>query len=219
MEVESNVNLSMREVNCKLGMFTRPDGSVFISQGETAVIVGIYGPIEVKPHKILINKASVETHYCPKSGMPGIADKLCESILHNVCEAALASALYPRSSIVIIIQEMQNCGGIIPCAINACCLALLNAGTDMKFLFASASCGLDDEGNFHLDPDDLFLETAAASFIFVFDSIGKGLIASHTSGSFNLAQYQSALELCKKAAEGIFDFYKSTIKKDLKDKI
>ncbi|KAK5648257.1 hypothetical protein RI129_003149 [Pyrocoelia pectoralis] len=219
MEVENNTNLLMRDVNCKLGIFTRPDGSVFISQGETAVVVGIYGPIEVKLHKMLINKASVETHYCPKSGTPGISDKLCESILHNVCEAALVSTLYPRSSILIIIQEMQNRGGILSCAVNGCCLALLNAGTDMKFLFASSSCGLDDEGNFHLDPDNLFLEKATASFIFVFDSVGKGLIASHTSGSFNLAQYQNALELCKKASEGIFDFYKCMIKKDLQDKI
>lgn len=38
--------------------------------GETAAIAGIYGPVEVKPNKILIEKASVEVIYRPKSGLP-----------------------------------------------------------------------------------------------------------------------------------------------------
>lgn len=42
----------------------------------------------------------------------GIGDKFYESIIQNICEAALVSVLYPRSSILVVIQEMQNCGGV-----------------------------------------------------------------------------------------------------------
>ncbi|KAK4884817.1 hypothetical protein RN001_001088 [Aquatica leii] len=219
MNVIDDNNLLMRKVNCKLDILSRPDGSVLLSQGDTVVIAGVYGPIEVKTQKMLINKASVETFYRPKSGTPGIGDRLYESIIQNICETSLVSALYPRSSIVVIIQEMQNYGGIISCAVNACCFALLNSGIDMKFLVASASCALDDKGVFHLDPDKLLSDKAKANFVFVFDNIAKRIIASHTSGSFNLAQYEEALELCKKACDAIFDFYKTKMKNEIANKV
>ncbi|KAF5273717.1 hypothetical protein FQR65_LT17125 [Abscondita terminalis] len=191
--------------------------AVIVSR-DTIVIVGVYGPIEVKNQKLLISKASVETHYRPKTGTPGIGDRLYETTIQNICETALVSALYPRSSIVIIIQEMQNCGGIISCAVNACCFALLHSGIDMKFLVASAGCALDDNGIFHLDPDKYVSEKAKANFVFVFESVARTIVASHTSGSFNLPQFEEALELCKKACEGIFDFYKTKIRSEIKNK-
>lgn len=34
-------------------------------------MAGVYGPVEVKMQKVLIDKASVECYYRPKSGVPG----------------------------------------------------------------------------------------------------------------------------------------------------
>lgn len=42
----------------------------FNFEGKTAAIAGVYGPVEVKPNKILIEKASVEAFYRPKTGLP-----------------------------------------------------------------------------------------------------------------------------------------------------
>lgn len=39
--------------------------------GDTTVMAGIYGPVEVKMKHVLIDKASVECCYRPKSGVPG----------------------------------------------------------------------------------------------------------------------------------------------------
>ncbi|KAF5274999.1 hypothetical protein FQA39_LY06936 [Lamprigera yunnana] len=201
MMSEPENSLSLRKINCRLGVLSRPDGSVLFTQGDTVILAGVYGPVEVKTQKMLINKASVEAFYQPKIGMPGIGDRLYESIIQNTCETSLLSTLYPRSSIVIVIQEMQDGGGIISCAVNACCFALLNSGIDMKFLVASATCALDENGVFHLDPDKLIINKSKATFVFVFDNVAKRIIASHTSGSFNLAQYGEALELCKNACQ------------------
>lgn len=42
----------------------------------------------------------------------GIADKLKESMLNNVCKSAILSSEYPRTSISIIVQEMQSSGTV-----------------------------------------------------------------------------------------------------------
>ena len=46
----------LRKLNCQLGLITRSDGSSQLSQGETSVIAGTYGPVEVRPHKELPGK-------------------------------------------------------------------------------------------------------------------------------------------------------------------
>lgn len=38
------------------------------------MLVGVYGPIEVKPQKLLIDRATVEVYYRPKSGQPSKTD-------------------------------------------------------------------------------------------------------------------------------------------------
>lgn len=63
--------------------------------------------------KLRIDKATVEAYYRPKAGQPSVGDRLYESIIGNICETALVTALYPRTSVVIVIQEMQSAGEVI----------------------------------------------------------------------------------------------------------
>lgn len=37
----------LRKIRCKLGIFARSDGSAYIEQGNTKVLVAVYGPREV----------------------------------------------------------------------------------------------------------------------------------------------------------------------------
>ncbi len=39
----------LRRIHCKMGVFTKADGSAFFQQGNTQVVVAIYGPREVRP--------------------------------------------------------------------------------------------------------------------------------------------------------------------------
>lgn len=99
------------------------------------------------------------------------------------------------------------------CAINAACLALLNSGISMKMLLAGVHCVIDESGELILDPDQSQCEKGQASLTFVFDSIEKNTIATHTTGRFTIDQYNDALTQCKQASATIFQFYRDAIRK------
>ncbi len=63
--------------------------------------------------------------------------------LHQVyLRAGHPTHLYPRSQIDIFVQVHQQDGGVLPAAINASTLALLDAGIAMNDFVASVSCGI-----------------------------------------------------------------------------
>lgn len=96
------------------------------------------------------------------------------------------------------------------CAINATCLALLDSGIDLKFLVAAGSCILNQKNELEIEQLPSLLEEPKATFVFAFDSVGKRVIASHTTGSFSSDVYQSAIELCRTQCEQVLEFFKAT---------
>ncbi|KAJ8936281.1 hypothetical protein NQ314_012429 [Rhamnusium bicolor] len=205
--------------SCKLGVLSRPDGSAMFCEGdlkissflgETIVIAGLYGPVEVKMQKVLIDKASVECSYRPKSGLPGVEDRLYESLIRNICETSLMAALYPRSAVLITLQEMHNNGQLISCAINAACLACLDSGIDMKFMFGSVTCFLTKQEELCLKPP-INEKDIKAFFVFVFDNTKGRILASHTKGSFSKEQYEEALHLSREESKNVFIFFKKSM--------
>lgn len=171
------------------------------------------------------NKAYVDVIYRPKAGIPGVGEKYKEKLIRNLCESSILTTLYPRTSIAINIQEMDDHGGILACAVNSICLALINSGLEMKFQIAAIYCSLDNDNNLLLDPHLNATSTHnrnsnkskssqfKASFTFVFDNCQKNVIGVITDGKFALQHYNSALALCREASDKVFDFYKEIIKK------
>ncbi|XP_026461612.1 exosome complex component RRP46 [Ctenocephalides felis] len=204
----------LRPLRCELSLLSRSDGSSILTQGQTAVMVSLYGPVEVRLQNLLIHKASIEVKFIPKSGISGVADRLKEKVIQNTVETALMSTLYPRSAVNINILEMQDSGGLLSCAVNASCLALLNSGVQMKFLIAAVHCIVNKNNEIVIDPHDrLIVNNCNASFVFVFDNIDRKLITSYTTGKYNEEQYMECLQQCKEASLEIFKFYRDIIKK------
>lgn len=72
----------------------------------------MYGPVEVKMQRILIDRAFVETYYRPRSGQPSVDDRFVELFLRNICESSIHINTYPRTAITINVQEMHDDGGV-----------------------------------------------------------------------------------------------------------
>lgn len=244
-------DIHLRALNCEVNPLTRSDGSAMLTQGslpissinstpnfiyvysgETAVIASVYGPVEVKTQNLQIENATLDVCYRPKTGLPTITDRSRENVIKRICETAILTALHPRTSIVVVIQELENRSGVSTnefnlelyamemyclqleaCAVNAVCLALLNGGIAMKFTVAGVHSILKENDEIVLDPDSKESINALAHFTFVFDSLQRNVVAVNTQGKFNMAQYNDALTICRAASEKIFEFYREIISK------
>lgn len=76
-------------------------------------------------------------------------------------------------------------------------------------MFAAVTCFLDVNGTLLLRQSNE--KNIKASFMFVFDSVDRDVLSSHTEGSFTVEDYKNALTLCRKGSESVFYFFKDVI--------
>ncbi|KAG2470615.1 EXOS5 protein, partial [Polypterus senegalus] len=81
----------LREFGCEQNLLSRPDGSASFVQGDTTVVVGIYGPAEVKVSKESYDRATLEVILKPK-----LTAKLLSCCLNSACMAAMDAGLNMR---------------------------------------------------------------------------------------------------------------------------
>lgn len=215
MEVENSLQ-HPHPIRCQVSLLSRPDGSSLFCNGDTSVMAAVYGPAEVKISKEQMDKATVEVVYKPKIGMPGCADRAQERDICQVCESIILTALHPRSSISVIIQELKNNGCYLACCINASCMALLDAAVPLKNTAAAVACCIDENGQIKFDATRKDEEEAKACMTFAFDSKNSDVILAVCTGSYSLEQYQACLSSCKQAAKSVFQTYRESVSKKLK---
>lgn len=202
-------------VSGELGILSRPDGSASYCLGGTEVVAAVYGPGEVKIKKEMVDRATIDVVYKPKIGLPGCKERNDESIISATITNILLVTLHPRTSINVILQEVQDAGNLLSCCINAVCMALMEAGLPMNYLVASVSCVLDAERKCILNPNLKQQKESKVAMTFCFDSVHHDIISCDTRGSFTKEEYVSCETSCKGACVTIFEFYRDTAAKKL----
>ncbi|KAK7501999.1 hypothetical protein BaRGS_00006751 [Batillaria attramentaria] len=213
---------SLAAMTCVLGDLSQPDGSAELTHGGAVVRAAVYGPCEVKMSKEILDKATIEVVFKPKVGLPRCEDKSRERLIHDVFEAAVMVSLHPRSSIMIVLQEMENAEGLMATGVNAACLALLDAGISMKFLVAAVVCFVKSDGSLDLSPEtqrgqaDLDI---VASLTFVFSEKDLNIMCVSSTGKYSVEQYDSCLHLCREASKSVFKFFRESLERKLSKSI
>ncbi|XP_044727372.1 exosome complex component RRP41 isoform X3 [Chrysoperla carnea] len=128
----------LRKISCKLGVFSEPDGSAFIEQGLTKVLVAVYGPHQSKSqHDVAVINCQYSTAVfssCDRKRRPRGDRKSTEMSLHlrQALSAVIRTDLYPRSQIDIYFEVLGDFGGNFSACINGATLALIDAGIPLQ---------------------------------------------------------------------------------------
>jgi len=218
MEVDDNSGNApcLAAMSCVLGDLSQADGSASLTHGGTTVLAAVYGPCEVKMSKEMLDKATVEVMFRPKVGLPNCADKFHERHVRDLLQATILVSLHPRSSVTVVLQELEDDGGLLATSINAACLALLDAGVSMRFLVAAVTAVIDRDGNVNLAPQEK--QPAAelsASLMLVFSEKDSSIMGVTSSGKFSQQQYDRCVALCREASQSVFRFYRESLERKL----
>jgi len=142
----------LRKVRARMGIFADAEGSAYIEQGNTKVLVVINGPrdgesqaehdraiIECEFTLATFSTAQRRARYRGDRRSVELGLRVAQTL-----EAAVLTHLYPRSRIDIFVQVLQSDGGHLAAAINGATLALIDAGVPMKDFVCACSAGVID---------------------------------------------------------------------------
>jgi len=208
----------MRQFQAEQGLLNRADGSARFTQDNSSVLVAVYGPMEVRQRKEIIDRASIEVIYKPDKGVAGTSERESEHLIRSAVENAILSTLHPRTAINIIVQVLSEDGSIISAAVNGVSIALLDAGISMKSMVASVTCALTEDGTLLIDPDEKEEKSAESLFTFVFNHPYDGIVTSKTRGMFSEENYFLSLEAAKQGCSKVFAFIRGSMQKKYKIK-
>jgi len=111
----------VRKIECQLGVFSRVDGSAYYEQGNTKVVVSVYGPRQPKfRFEALHDRAKVYVEYGKASFSTTERKEHFRTnrqhteaalVIQQTFESIIHTKLYPKSQINIFVQILQSDGG------------------------------------------------------------------------------------------------------------
>lgn len=139
--------------------------------------------------------------------------ELYENYIRSILESVIYLDLHPRTSISVILQEMQDDGCLLSTAVNSACCALIDAGIPMKCMMASVT-GYINGDDINLDPcKEEIEENPGSSIVFTFESTENRLISITNDGDLTIDQIKNAIKVSSIAATEINNFYHDSMKK------
>ncbi|XP_057959493.1 exosome complex exonuclease RRP46 homolog isoform X2 [Malania oleifera] len=214
----------LRRLACSRNILHRAHGSANWSQGDTKVLAAVFGPKAGTKKNENPEKACVEVIWKPQTGQIGKLEKEYEMILKRTLQSICLLTVNPNTTTSVIVQVVSDDGALLPCAINAACAALVDAGVPLKHLAES--------GYVILDPTKLEEQKMKALTYLVFPNLihsvlpegsslvggepmGHGVITSVTRGVMPVDDYLHCLERGRAACAKMSDFLRRSLQSQL----
>ncbi|XP_052289191.1 exosome complex exonuclease RRP46 homolog isoform X2 [Citrus sinensis] len=219
----------LRPLACSCSILHRAHGSASWSQGDTKVLAAVYGPKAGTKKNENPEKASIEVIWKPRTGQ---IEKEYEIILKRTLQSICILTINPNTTTSFIIQVVHDDGALLPCAINAACAALVDAGIPMKHLAVAICCCSAESGYCILDPTKLEEQKMKAFAYLVFpnsilsvlpegsslvqgEPMEHGIITSVTHGAMSVDDYFHCLERGRAASAKLSDFLRRSLQSKL----
>nr|CAD7200101.1 unnamed protein product [Timema douglasi] len=204
----------LRKIRCKLGVFTQPDGSAYLEQGNTKVLAAVYGPHQIRvKSKTMYDKALVNCQYSMATFSTGErkhrprGDRKSQEIsmhLRQAMEATIKTELYPRSQIDIFIEVLQADGGNYCASVNAATLALIDAGIPISEYMCACTASLGNGDVPLVDISHLEEVSGGPSLIVAARPLSGQVALLEMSQRFHLDHLPKVLD---RALQGCRDIY------------
>ncbi|CAN1148945.1 Exosome complex exonuclease RRP46 homolog [Linum perenne] len=226
----------LRPLACSRSILHRAHGSASWSQGETKVLAAVYGPKAGTKKNEDPEKACIEVIWKPKTGQIGKEGKECEMIMKKTLQSICLLTINPNTTTSIIVQVVNDDGALLPCAINAACAALVDAGIPMKHLAVAICCCVAEGGSVVLDPTKLssilFGQQMRGFAYLVFPNSGQsalpetsslvdgeplehGIITSVTHGIMSVDEYLKCVDRGRAACSKLSGFVRRNLQSQL----
>lgn len=226
--VDGRTPNQLRPLACSRSILNRAHGSANWSQGETKVLAAVYGPKAGTKKNENPEKACIEVIWKPKTGQIGKPEKEYEMILKRTLQSICLLTVNPNTTTSVIVQVVNDDGALLPCAINAACAALVDAGIPLKNLAVAICCCLTDSGYVILDPNKLEEQKMKAFVYLVFpnsilsvlpegssqiggEPMEHGVITSVTHGVMSVDDYLHCLQRGRAASAKLSDFLRRNL--------
>ncbi|HIQ50284.1 MAG TPA: exosome complex exonuclease Rrp41 [Nanoarchaeota archaeon] len=211
----------MREIEAKIGVISRADGSAMFRFGNTVAIAAVYGPRPMFPkHLQDPEKAVIQFRYnmapfsCEERVRPGTSRRSVE--ISKVIREALAEAIwieeFPRTVIDIYVEILQSDGSTRCAAINAASLALADAGVPLKDLICACSVGKVD-GEIVLDVNGKEDNYGEVDMPVAMIPRGEKIVLLQMDGELTFEEFEKCIELAKKGCKKVYELQKEVIRK------
>ncbi|KAJ8080237.1 hypothetical protein PM082_017067 [Marasmius tenuissimus] len=162
--VDGRLPTSLRPLSLSFDNLSRVDGSARFGFGNAPqALVSISGPIEVRLAAEQASQATLEIHLRPLSNVPATESKFLSSAISSALTPSLILTQNPRTLIQIVIQtlvpttktDLKWKDPLVASIINACTLALLNAGSiPMRGVVCAVALGLTQDEESIVDPTE-----------------------------------------------------------------
>ncbi len=213
-----------REIEAKVGIIKRADGSAYFRMGNTIAYAAVYGPRNLYPRFLQDpEKGILRCHYnmMPFSSSgervrPGGSRRSKEISL--VTEKALLPVLdldeYPNSVVDVFIEFPQTEAGSRCAGICAASMALTDAGLSMKDLIAAVSVGkVDDKLLVDLDySEEAYEDGEVADIPIAIMPNSDKITLIQMDGEIKKEELKKLIDMAKKTCKKIYEIMKKALK-------
>lgn len=218
--IDGRLPEQLRDIEMKVGIVTRANGSAEVRFGNTIAIASVYGPRVLYPKflqevetGILRARYNMAPFSVDERKSPGPDRRSTE--LSKVIRLALEPAIFledfPKATIDVFVEIIQADGSTRVTGINAASLALATAGIPMKDLVCACSVGKIDE-TLIVDLNGKEDNNSQADIsIAILPSKGKVTLLQ-MDGDLTKEEIQKLIKLAKDSCEKIYELQKKTIK-------
>ena len=209
----------LREIEMKVDVIEKANGSAIVSFGNTVALAAVYGPKLMLPKYLQEKKAVVFCRYnmtpfsVDERKKPGPDRRSIElsKVIRKALEPAIFLEDFPRARIDIYVEILQADGSTRVTAINAASLALAMAGIPMRDLVVACSAGkIDGELAIDLNGKEDNFGEADVSFAMM---PSKNLVTLlQVDGELTSREIKKLFSMLKEKVNYIYNMQKKVLK-------